>query len=189
MIFKINNKPNVLIKGDILIDTNIILWTFYSKMEKVVFYQRNIYPNFINSKLDTCKFYTTIYNLFEAFNIIEKNEYDLYININKLDKITYKLKDFRNDPINRQKVKEIINITLKTIESAVTILDYNFDNCDLNEFYNNFCNHKYDMFDYSLLKCAINKSITCILTDDKDFCSTSYLMDQINIITANSNIN
>lgn len=76
-------------KSKILLDTNILLWVFYERISLSKSYQKLIYPSFVETLLKKDSnnvLYTTIYNILEAFSVIENNEYEIYLTENSLDK-------------------------------------------------------------------------------------------------------
>lgn len=193
MIYRLKSSLSILTpKTSIAIDTNILLWTFYDNTSytNVQNYQKNIYPAFLTNALmdKRNKLYTTTSNIFEMFNIIENIEYKIYLIQNNLLENDFKKKDFRKISEERAKLKEKFDLLYKQISTAIQILASNNNNIFLEDYICNFEKHKYDIFDFSLLKCCLENNISYILTDDSDFSSDSYLMKKINIITANNNL-
>lgn len=178
-------------KTSIAVDTNILLWTFYDNITYTKNYQKNIYPVFLGNILQDKKnkIYTTIYNIFEMYNIIEDTEYKIYTKLNNLSEIDFRKKDYRKIDDERIKIKNKLELIQKQISSSICIIDYKTDIDFLNDYTLNFIKHKYDIFDFSLIKCCIENNISSILTDDSDFSTNSYLINKLNIITANVNLN
>ena len=75
MVFQIgNNSQNQLNIKTLAVDTNILLWMFYGNSMYAQAYQKNIYPDFLAKMISNkaCKIYTTIFNICELCNVIEK---------------------------------------------------------------------------------------------------------------------
>lgn len=192
MIYRLNNSTNYMIpKTSIAIDTNVLIWTFYDNIYYTKTYQKTIYPNYLSKILSNKnnKLYTSIFNIFEMYNIIEENEYNIYLDLNNLNKNSFKKKDFRKINDERIKLRNKLQLIYNQVSSAIEILDYNATNTFLTDYIDNYPIHKYDIFDFSLINCCLENNISCILTDDSDFSNTSYLINQLNIITANKNLN
>lgn len=194
MVYHLKNTLSAITpKTSIAVDTNILLWTFYDNISytNVQNYQKNIYPQFLTTVLldKRNKLYTTISNIFEMFNIIENIEYRIYLEQNNLSEINVKKKDFRKINEERGKLKEKLNLLYKQISTAIQILDSDTNKIFLENYMFNFEKHKYDIYDFSLINTCIKNNIKNVLTDDSDFSSYSYLINHLNIITANNNLN
>lgn len=194
MVYHLKNTLSAITpKTSIAVDTNILLWTFYDNISytNVQNYQKNIYPQFLTTVLldKRNKLYTTISNIFEMFNIIENIEYRIYLEQNNLSEINVKKKDFRKINEERGKLKEKLNLLYKQISTAIQILDSDTNKNFLENYMFNFEKHKYDIYDFSLINTCIKNNIKNVLTDDSDFSSYSYLINNLNIITANNNLN
>lgn len=194
MIYHLKNTLSAITpKTSIAIDTNILLWTFYDNISytNIQNYQKNIYPNFLSTALldKRNKLYTTTSNIFEMFNIIENIEYRIYLEQNNLLENDFKKKDFRKIKEEREKFKRKLTLLYKQISTAIQILDSYNNKTFLEDYIFNFEKHKYDIYDFSLINTCINNNIKNILTDDSDFSSYSYLINNLNIITANNNLN
>lgn len=178
-------------KTSIAVDTNVLLWYFYKEIDNIKKYQEENYPIFLSEivKNKKNKIYTTIFNILELYNIIEDNEYKKYIKLNKLSKESFSKKDYRKNLTEREKIKNRLNLVFKKIKNDIGILTYDIKQEFLDDYILNFLKHKYDIFDFSLIKCCIENNISFILTDDSDFSSKSYLLDNFSIITANKNLN
>lgn len=183
---KIGNLMYISKSSSIVIDTNVLLWNFYGNISYSSAYQKNIYQPLLSSIVTKgCKIYTTTINIFEVFNMIEKNEYKIYLSNNNLDENQFNLKQYRQLSYERERIKSTCNLILKQISQCINVVDISIKNENIEEFNNNFTSHKYDIFDFTLLKFAEENNINYILTDDKDFSTGSYLIDKVNIITAN----
>lgn len=186
----INNFSMFSKTKSIAIDTNVLLWTFYSNISFSSGYQKRIYPSLLSKiiSIKGCKIYTTTINLFEIFNVVEKTEYEIYLKLNNIDKFALSLKQYRNIDEERIKIRNICELIFKQISQFVTIVDLNLTNSDLLNFNSNYTDHKYDIFDYTLIKFSKENNVDYILTDDKDFSPNSYMLDEISIMTANNNL-
>ena len=186
----INNFSMFSKTKSIAIDTNVLLWTFYSNISFYFVFQKKIYPSLLTKILNIkgCKIYTTAVNLFEIFNVVEKTEYEIYLKLNNINSSKLTLKQYRNIESERNKLKNTCELIFKQISQFIDIVDLELTNFDLQNFNLNYTNHKYDIFDYTLVKFAKENNVDYILTDDKDFSTGSYLLDGINIMTANKNL-
>lgn len=186
----INNFSMFSKTKSIAIDTNVLLWTFYSNISFSSGYQKKIYPSLLTKILNIkgCKIYTTAVNLFEISNVVEKTEYEIYLKLNNINSSKLTLKQYRNIESERNKLKNTCELIFKQISQFIDIVDLELTNFDLQNFNLNYTNHKYDIFDYTLVKFAKENNVDYILTDDKDFSTGSYLLDGINIMTANKNL-
>ena len=182
----IGNLMYISRSTSIVIDTNVLLWNFYGNISYSSAYQKNIYQPLLSSiATKGCKIYTTTINIFEVFNMIEKTEYKIYLSNNNLDEKQFSLKQYRQLSDERERIKNTCNLILKQISQCINVVDISIKNENIEEFNNNFTSHKYDIFDFTLLKFAEENNINYILTDDKDFSTGSYLIDKVNIMTAN----
>lgn len=195
MIYHFNDKNigNLTLfskSNSIVIDTNVLLWNFYGNLSYSSGYQKDIYQPLLSKivSIKGCKIYTTTINIFEVFNVIEKSEYRIYLNNNNLDNTKFTMKQYRQLPEERKKIKNTCDLILKQISKCMNVVDVTIKKDDINEFNENFNFHKYDIFDFALIKFAKDNNIDYILTDDKDFSTGSYLLDTINIMTANNNL-
>ena len=172
------------------VDTNILLWAFYGNTTYVQSYQKNIYPTFLANTIERkdCKIYTTIYNICELFNIIEKNEYELYLKKNELTSEELNKKQYRALIEEREKLQRSFNLLYKQISQCVNITEYQISEEMIKEYNKNYNQHRYDIFDFTLLKFCKENNIECVLTDDSDFSSYKEYISDIKIITANRNL-
>ena len=196
MIYRITDKniENVTFfskYNSVVIDSNVLLWNFYGNISYSSDYQKNIYQPLLSKiiSIDGCKIYTTSINIFEIFNVVEKTEYKIYLSTSSKTENMTTLKQYRQIPKERERIKNICSLILKQISKCINIVDVTINYEDIKNFNDNYTLHKYDIFDYILLKFAKDKNINFILTDDKDFSKGSYLLDNINIMTANRNLN
>lgn len=181
-----NNRLKFNIKA-IAIDTNVLLWTFYGNTTYVQAYQKNIYPNFLVDAIENkkCKIYTTMYNICELFNVIEKNEYELYIKANSLQQEDFNRKQYRAIITERERIQKMFKLLYSQISQCINIIEYNIDDKSIKEYIGIYNLHRYDIFDFTLVKFCKENNIKCILSDDADFTSCVDDQKDITIITAN----
>jgi len=88
------------------LDTNVLLWTFYSRISTTQQYQKHTYPDFVTNAISNGnRIVVTAFNLNEMFHIIEKNEYDIYERSNP-HTYYFSVKNYRKIAIERAKVKK-----------------------------------------------------------------------------------
>lgn len=166
------------------IDTNVLLWTHYSKASNPNLnrhpYQVIEYPNFVNKLLENGnKLITTTLNISELCVVVEKNEYQIYKAVNAQNRL--KFKDFRklsSERLNYKSELESMILQIKaSYDNQIEIIEVN--NEIINDFKNNLSNHSCDVFDYTVIEYLIKKGVTNYISDDKDFSS----IDRINLYT------
>lgn len=166
-----------------ILDTNALLWAFYPNSQSSCL-QAACYSNFI-AQLITAnkKIYIPMFNFCEAINVIEKIEHKIY---KKNSRNNIKLKDYRAIPLERQKLKNVLELFVEQIEniSNIIILEQNLELNLPKTFINDFSKHRLDLFDIFLIDIS-NKSNFSIITDDKDFLSVNC---NSNIYTCNQTI-
>ena len=79
----------------------------------------------------------------------------------------------------------MFNLLYNQISECIEIKEYNIDRDVLNEYKEDYDKHKYDVFDFALLKFCKENDINYILTDDYDFASYEDYIRNMKIITAN----
>lgn len=190
MIISIGNNALKLNTKSIAVDTNVLLWTFYGNITYSKSYQKNIYPNFLGDAIENkqCKIYTTMHNICELYNVIEKNEYELYLKKNSLKEEEFNKKQYRAIITEREKIQKMFKLLYNQISQCIEIIEYNLDDKVITEYTDIYNLHRYDMFDFILLKFCKDNNINHILTDDADFISYIDYIKNINIITANKKI-
>ena len=145
------------------LDTNVLLWTFYSRISTTVNYQKATYPDFVTNAISNGNsIVVTAFNLNEMFHIIEKNEHDIY---QQFYRCTIPLKSFRKIEIERTRVKNEIQLIYKqlTIIPNIEIIGSTVDISNLNEFTNKYNIHNCDFFDFCLIDYFNQLSKTCAL--------------------------
>ena len=190
MIISIENN---LIKFNIkalAVDTNVLLWTFYGNTTYVQAYQKSIYPTFLENVIERrgCKIYTTIYNICELFNVIEKNEYELYMKNHSINPEDLNKKQYRAIIEERERLQKIFKLLYNQISQCMEIVEYQINQDTLKEYNDNYEQHRYDIFDFALLKFCKENNIEYVLTDDSDFASYEDYISNMKIMTANRNL-
>ena len=109
--------------NSVVIDSNVLLWNFYGNISYSSDYQKNIYQPLLSKiiSIDGCKIYTTSINIFEIFNVVEKTEYKIYLSTSSKTENMTTLKQYRQIPKERERIKNICSLILKQI-SNVSIL-------------------------------------------------------------------
>ncbi len=167
------------------LDTNVLYWYSYPRFGNSISIPKNATPyyNFVDTLVASGNpLYTSIYNLTELINVIEKNEYDLYQKLHP--EIPLSKKDYRRILKERTELKNILLTSLSNVESICRIIDFNFTNTYVHDFVNNLSEHRCDIFDYAILNNCISSSMLNIISDDSDFSS----IEKINLYTANEKI-
>ena len=175
----INNTRNFFL------DTNVLYWYTYPRFLESgqLTTTSQIYYNFIDSLTAAGNpLITSVYNLTELLNVIEKNEFDIYCHLHPDLPITRK--DFRKMSSERREVGKIMQTALNNVKELCTVVDFNFSQTAVNSFANTFTNHRCDVFDYAILNNCINSQFLNIISDDSDFST----MEKITLYTANEKI-
>lgn len=167
------------------LDTNVLYWYTYPRFLESgqLTTTAQIYYNFIDSLTAAGNpLITSVYNLTELLNVIEKNEFDIYCHLHPDLPITRK--DFRKMSSERREVGKIMQTALNNVKELCTVVDFNFSQTAVNSFANTFTNHRCDVFDYAILNNCINSQFLNIISDDSDFST----MEKITLYTANEKI-
>lgn len=158
------------------IDTNVLLWTHYSKASNPKLnrhpYQVIEYPNFVANLLkNKNRLITTTLNLSELISVVEKSEYQIY-------KATHsgngmKFKDFRKIGLARSAYKNEISTMMAEIRASyndqIEVIEVTRDK--LLEFNNHIEQTQCDVFDYLVIEYLKSIGVTNYISDDKDFMS------------------
>lgn len=166
------------------IDTNVLLWTHYSKASDPNLnkhpYQVIDYPNFIAKLLSNGnKLVTTVLNISELISIVEKNEFKIYKISNSCHSM--KIKEYRKILSERLIYQKEINSMLMEIKSSynnqIEVIDITKEKLE------NFCSRidksMCDVFDFMVIEYLKSIGIINYISDDKDFLS----VDGINLFT------
>lgn len=173
------------------VDTQVLLWFLYYPTipTKITLgarhYQLEFYPNFISELIDReCILITTVYNISELVTCIVRNEYKLFLEINKLKDEIGGLKKYRSDVENKKSLKRIISNVLLQLNAIVLIDDSNYNKEDIDNYVDTYEKHNLDFFDYILYKFAVKNQCFNIVTDDIDFLTVD---GDVSAYTANRN--
>ena len=158
------------------IDTNVLLWTHYSKASDPNLnrhpYQVIEYPNFVANLLgNKNKLVTTTLNISELFSVVEKSEYKIYKIAHSCNSM--KFKDFRKDGLARRDYKNEINTMMAQISASyndqIEVIDVTREK--LEEFNRSIEQTQCDVFDYLIIEYLKSIGVTNYISDDKDFMS------------------
>ena len=184
-IINLNTYSSINNSRIFFLDTNVLYWYTYPRFSDHSQLKPawKIYYDFIDALTSAGNpLHTSVYNLTELLNVVEKNEYEIYMQLHP--EIPLTKKDFRRMITEREKVSQIIKTTLNNALSICSVIDFNFTSNTLRNFSNQFIDHRCDVFDYAILNnCIMSKDIN-IISDDSDFSS----MPGITLYTANENI-
>lgn len=173
-----NSKPYFL-------DTNVLYWYTYPRFVESLKLPNNamVYYNFIDSLVAAGNpLYTSVYNLTELLNVIEKNEFALYSKLHP--EIPLTKKDYRKLSSERSSLKQILKTSISNARNICKILSFNFEIACLDSFIDELAGHRCDIFDYAILKNCISTDKLNIVSDDSDFNT----MEIINLYTANASV-
>ena len=164
------------------LDTNVLYWYTYPRFADNLTKQAEPYYNFVDSLVSAGNpLYTSVYNLTELLNVVEKNEYDIFINADDKRQF-YSRKDYRRMPNERTKLMQIMKLTLSNVKSICNIINFPFGISSVEEFTNNLTQHRCDVFDYLILEECKKEHFLNVISDDGDFFS----VDQIQLFTTKS---
>lgn len=166
------------------LDTNVLYWYSYPRFNSKDNLPRNAiaYYNFVDSLVAAGNpLYTSIYNLTELLNVIEKHEYELYAKMHP--ELPYSRKDYRKIPKERSALKNILSTSIDNVKAICNILSFQFELEILDSFVNQLSEHRCDIFDFAILKNCISDGKINVISDDNDFST----MESINLYTANPN--
>ena len=152
------------------VDTNIWFWQTYTNAAFTAKrYQITDYPNYINKTRQNGA--TLTYSgltLAELAHIIEKTEYDIYVQSNGY----LHFKKYRNDyPTERANVVAEVQFTWRRIKKIAIPIDLTVDDATTDAAINRFTTQAVDGYDLLMLE-AISKAgagTVKIITDDMDY--------------------
>lgn len=166
------------------LDTNVLYWYCYPRYSTVLtnFRRTQIQPyyDFVDRLVQNGNpILTSVYNISELLNVVEKNEYRIYQKLH--EGISVNLKDLRNMGEERKKLKSTLRIALNNVYETCNIVGNSIRKETFNKFVDELESHRCDFFDYlSIVDNVLNENLA-VITDDEDFSSIS----QIEICTAN----
>lgn len=154
------------------LDTNVLYWYTNPRISSVndLIKRAQPYYTFIDTLVDAGNpLKTSVYNLTELLNVIEKNEYDIYIELHPEDKDVIQKKDYRRMSTERKKLQNIMKTTLNNVQNICDIIDFPFELTKVADFVNTLRQHRYDVFDYMILDNYTKTQTINIISDDSDF--------------------
>lgn len=182
-IVDINTYVSINNTRAFFLDTNVLYWYTYPRFNSQLELPQNakIYYRFVDNLVAAGNpLYTSIYNLTELLNVIEKNEYNLYLKIHP--ELPYTKKDYRRITSERTALKQILSTSIANVKNICNILCFDFNIDYLDSFIKLLAEHRCDIFDYVILKNCISNDKLNIISDDSDFNT----MEIINLYTANA---
>jgi predicted nucleic acid-binding protein len=178
-------------KIKVFVDTNVLLWTHYSKVNEEDFktrdYQIVKYPNAIEKLLENQNYLvTTSVNCSEMFNIIIRHE----IALAKANNVEYAQmydKEIRNQSDVRKDIQLELKSVIAQLKNLYDIIDLPIDIQELERYAEEYKDLELDINDYLMIKKLEKESIHVYLTDDKDFASfdsntANYMITANNIV-------
>lgn len=181
-IIDITKYQNINNTKKYFIDTNALYWYTYPRFVDNLSARAIPYYKFIDSLVASNNpLITSIYNISELLNVIEKNEYDIYIKTHPDNNYISK-KDFRRMPAERLQLQNMMQTTVENVYAICDVIEFSFEKENMNRFVNSVTEHRCDVFDYMIIQNNIKEKNTNIITDDNDFFTISDIM----IYTANT---
>ena len=182
-LYNINTFSSINNRKRFCLDTNVLYWYTYPRYglgEKNNKHHSQVYYDFVDKLVaDGNPLITTIYNVSELLNIVEKHEWEIYKRLNPqfpIDK-----KDYRRIASERTNLQQIMKTTISNVKNICTIVDFNFSSEGLDCYVDSFTKHRCDVFDYLILNYYVESSDINIISDDNDFVT----YPGINLYTAN----
>lgn len=184
-VFDLRNYASINNTRSFFLDTNVLYWYTYPRFSQpsLLSPTARVYYNFIDNLTAAGNpLVTSIYNLTELLNVIEKNEYDIYCKLHP--EIPINKKDFRKIPEERKKMGTIMQATLNNVHGICSVIEFNFTSSSIDEFVLEITDHRCDVFDHQILRNCINTNNLNVVSDDGDFST----MEKISLFTANENV-
>lgn len=170
-----------------LVDTNVWYWHTYTNANANASpYQIDSYPEYLSQAIsaNSVLSYTGL-TLSELSHLIEQTERNLFIKSRNLDRLTFKLKEYRHHyPDERKKVIQEIVTAWSQVKSIAAILDFTVNETVTDSALLRLQSQALDGYDLFMLEAMKKEGITQIITDDGDFSTIA----GISVFTANSNI-
>ena len=186
-IYKIDKStPNH--KDKYFVDTNVWFWFTYCASKEMAGvgakrYQVDKYPEFIEKVLDAgAKLYHCPLVYSELANVIEKAEYQIYLNEN--GDVDISRKKFRKISEQREKFLKELDHAWKTVQGISNCIDVKLNSALVGRadaILRESLLDPYDAFYFNIMNIA---GIDRLITDDRDFMS----VDIANLYTANDSI-
>ena len=119
-------------------------------------------------KRNDATIYVSVLSLQELFHLVERTEYDFFINQNHLDKKQYSFKKFRANEAERKKLAKKLDQIYQEISCLYTICNANILESHIGLYIKEFDKHRFDPIDYILTK-NFDVDSHIFITDDRDF--------------------
>lgn len=166
---------------DYIVDTNVLYKVYYSKYPPNQLDGQK-YSKFIEFLLEkNVSLYTTTYNIAELFYLIEKAEYECYLEDNKLTKKAFSSKDFRKLTKQKEDIQTELDLVLLQISSMFEVEEISTKLNILQSFADNYKYIYCDNYDYSVISHFQEQGKVDFISHDIDFAYTS----GINLYTMN----
>ena len=167
------------------LDTNVLYWYTNPRVSATkLTKQAQVYYNFVDHLTSAGNpLITSVYNLTELLNVIEKNEFVLYKDIHP-DQNYLTRKDFRRMSNERQKLQKIMQTTLNNVKNICHIVNFPFEQSKITDFIDSLTNHRCDIFDYMILDNGVKEQTVNVVSDDSDF--STY--ENVKLFTANTSV-
>ena len=168
------------------LDTNVLYWYTNPRVSSIKSLAKpaQIYYAFVDQLASSGNpLITSVYNLTELLNVIEKNEFELYKEIHP-DESYISKKDFRRMSKERQKLQKLMRTTLNNVQNICSIINFSFEMFKINAFVDCLANHRCDIFDYIILDNCVKEQTINVISDDSDFST----FDNIKLFTANASV-
>ncbi len=183
-----NDRPKI--SDRFLVDTNAWYWLTYVRSSQTSrppkFYQIREYPRYLKSALKSqSELLWSGLSIGELAALIERSEYDIFCQINRLNPQSFSLKEYRHGYIQERINKVISETTIvwDLIRSFGNCLDTIINASTITQTIANLNIQAVDGYD-ALMVDAMNKAgINQVITDDIDFVT----VPGITIFTANRN--
>ena len=164
-----------------IVDTNVLYKLYYSNYPSDDLAGR-VYSKFIEHLLNNdVVLRTTSYNIAELLHLIEKAEYECYLDDIGKNKDELSLKEYREIPEQREKIQNELDLVLLQICSMFEIDDITTELTILKDFVENYDYIHCDNYDYSIIQNYKNRNMTNFISHDADY---SYIAN-INLYTMN----
>ena len=163
-----------------VLDTNILYFVhsgYYLPTEPKSVCYSNLIQQILNSGRTII---VSALNLQELLYGIEGKEYQAYLNANNLSRHASTKKDFRNDPLQRQKLKAKLQTVITEITAVYTLIGGQVFSEQICQFADQLEKHHYDPIDYIMVNDLLARGKPVFISDDTDFQFDS----RIDLITA-----
>jgi predicted nucleic acid-binding protein len=167
-----------------MVDTNVWYWHTYTNASiSAASYQIESYPDYLSQAIVANSILTyTGLSLSELSHLIEKTEYNLFVDSQNLDPKRFKPKEYRhNHPTERKKVIKEIETAWSQVKSTSAPIDVVVNEVVTNLALSRLQSQFLDGYDLFMLEAMKKEGIAQIITDDGDFVT----VPDIIVFTAN----